>query len=283
MRAASARKRRPARRWALVTVAALDLRKRPNHRAELGSQLLAGELVSVEQHAPGGLWWRVRGPDGYPGWARSWGLESLGDKDAAAWRRRASARVRVPYAMITTRPGGGRTVSPAYLHARLAPLSGRGRWQEVELPGGGRGWIERRHLSLGRPRPAKLAARVHRLLGTPYLWGGRTAMGLDCSGFVQLVLMEAGLSPPRDAHDQWRAARALGSRACRRPGDLVFFGPRRGRVGHVGILLDPSTYAHARGVVRVNSLKPGNHLYDSELAATVRGFGRLERTSRQVP
>jgi cell wall-associated NlpC family hydrolase len=108
-------------------------------------------------------------------------------------------------------------------------------------------------------------------------------MGLDCSGFVQMVLMEAGLSPPRDAHDQWRAARRVGRGLRRRPGDLVFFGARRGRVGHVGILLDPSTYAHARGVVRVNSLDPGNELYDSELAATVRGFGRLSKRAPPAP
>jgi SH3-like domain-containing protein len=277
------RKGRRALRWGLVTVAALDLRKRPDHRSELGSQLLAGELVSVERRSQDGLWWRVRGLDGYPGWARSWGLALVTERAAALWRRRASARVRVPYTRVLSGPGRGNVVSPAYLHARLAPLTRRGRWQQVELPGGSHGWVEARHLSLGRPRPATLAARVERLLGTPYLWGGRTAMGLDCSGFVQMVLMKAGLSPPRDAHDQWRAARRVGRGARRRPGDLVFFGPRRGRVGHVGILLDPSTYAHARGVVRLNSLDPGNPLYDSELAETVRGFGRLSKRARLAP
>lgn len=271
-------------RWALVTVAALDLRKRPNHRSELGSQLLAGELVRVERRSPDGLWWRVRGPDGYPGWARSWGLASLTPAGASAWRRRATARVRVPYTMISSRPEGGKPVSPAYLNARFVPLGRRGGWREVELPGGDRGWIEERNLSLGRTRrPMSLAARIHRLLGTPYLWGGRTAMGLDCSGFVQMVLMETGISPPRDAHDQWRVARPLGRGARRRAGDLVFFGPRRGRVGHVGILLDPNTYAHARGMVRLNSLDPDNPMYDSELAATVRGFGRLGTRTRPAP
>src|SRR5262249_54573453 len=152
------------------------------------------------------------------------------------------------------------------------------------VPGGTRGWVESRHLSLGPPRrPMTLAARIHRLVGTPYLWGGRTAMGLDCSGFVQLVLMEDGISPPRDAHDQWRAARRVGKRARRRAGYLVFFGISRGRVGHLGILLDPSTYAHARGVVRLNSLDPDNPMFDSELAATVRGFGRLGQRARPVP
>src|SRR5262245_52322950 len=115
-------------RWALVTVAALDLRKRPNHRSELGSQLLLGEIVRAERRSPDGLWWRVRGPDGYPGWARSWGLAALTPREASAWRRRATARVRVPYTMIASRQHGGRPVSPAYLHARLVPLGRLGGW-----------------------------------------------------------------------------------------------------------------------------------------------------------
>ena len=264
-------------RWAVVTVAAVDVRKRPDHRAELGSQLLAGELARIERRSPDGQWWRVRGPDGYPGWARAWGLAAWSEREAAAWRRRAKARVRVPYTVVRSRPGRGAIMSPAYLHSRFEPLETRGAWRAVRLPGGGRGWIERRHLSLGRPRGGSLRERVGQLLGVPYLWGGRTAMGLDCSGFVQMVLMRGDMTLPRDAHDQWLSSRKLARGVSPRAGDLVFFGRGRGRVGHVGILLDRDTYAHARGSVRVNRLDPGNRLYDKELSDTIRGFGRPRR------
>jgi gamma-D-glutamyl-L-lysine dipeptidyl-peptidase len=278
----SSRQRRSGRaaggRWAVVTVAALDLRKRPNHRSELGSQLLAGEVAQVERRSVDGLWWRVRGPDGYPGWARAWGLALSSEAEASRWRRRATARVRVPYTVVRGGPGRGAILSPAYLHSRFAPLETRGAWREVVLPAGGRGWIERRHLALGRAPRSTLRQRVERLLGTPYLWGGRTAMGLDCSGFVQMITMEDGARLPRDAHDQWLATKRL-SRSRPRAGDLVFFGSRRGRVGHVGILLDRATYAHARGSVRLNSLIHGNQRYDKELGDTVRGYGRLPRRS----
>lgn len=258
----------------MVTIAALDLRKRPEHSSELGSQLLAGELAQVERRSPDGLWWRVRGPDGYPGWARVWGLAPLGEREAARWRRHSTARVRVPYTVIRSGPGRGTIVSPAYLHSRFVPLETRGAWRAVLLPGGGRGWIERRHLAVGRARRPTLRQRIQQLLGTPYLWGGRTAMGLDCSGFVQMVLMEDGGALPRDAHEQWLAARKLRRGSSRRAGDLVFFDKRGGRVGHVGILVDPDTFAHARGSVRLNSLVKGNRLYDKDLGDSIRGFGR---------
>jgi gamma-D-glutamyl-L-lysine dipeptidyl-peptidase len=267
-------------RWTVVTTAALDLRRRPSHRAELGSQLLLGELALLERRSPDGLWWRVRGPDGYPGWARSWGLRLLDPRQAARWRRQAHAVLQVPYAVVRRGPGRGGIVTPAYLHSRLLPLEARGAWQAVELPGGERGWIERRHLRGWGPARRRLGERIGQLLGTPYLWGGRTAMALDCSGFVQMVLMDELGPLPRDAHDQWLAARRLPRGARRRAGDLVFFARPGGRVGHVGVLLDTDTYAHARGTVHLSSLDPCNKIYDKELADTVRGFGRPSRAPR---
>ena len=268
-----------APRWAVVTIASLDLRKRPGHGAELGSQLLAGELARLERRSPDGLWWRLRGPDDYPGWARAWGLRPLSDRQAARWRRQARARVSVPYAVLRGGPGRGPVLAPAYLHSRFVPLETNGAWRAVELPDGAHGWIARRDLQVRLGRPS-LTTRIRQLIGTPYLWGGRTAMGLDCSGFVQMVLMEDSSALPRDAHDQWLAARALPPKARRRAGDLVFFGGRRGRIGHVGILLGPATYAHSRGSVRLNSLDERNRLYDKDLADTVRGFGRLRLRPR---
>jgi len=260
-------------RRAVVTIAALDVRKRPDHRSELGSQLLCGELVRVLARVDGDRWWRVAGQDGYRGWARSWGLAEL--PDAGAWERSARARLVVPCAFVRTRPKGGEVLGPVYLHSRLAPLARQGTWRQVGLPDGRRGWLRERDLAIGRGRRRPLADLVSDLMGIPYMWGGRTPMGFDCSGFVQQVMAGRNVDLPRDAHDQWRAVpRIRAGRAGR--GDLVFFGPRAGRVGHVGILLGRGVYAHARGVVRLNSLDPSNVLYDSELAESIRGFGRPE-------
>jgi cell wall-associated NlpC family hydrolase len=126
-----------------------------------------------------------------------------------------------------------------------------------------------------------LVARVRDLLGVPYLWGGRTPAGMDCSGFVQLLLEEQGCRLPRDAADQERSSRRLGLRDRLRAGDLVFFGPARAPAAHVGVLLGGGYYAHARGMVRINSLKPDNPLYDNVLSNQFRGLRRPRTGARK--
>src|SRR5262249_23980249 len=121
-----------------------------------------------------------------------------------------------------------------------------------------------------------LVERIRDLLGTPYLWGGRTPHGFDCSGLVQQLLAEQGIALPRDAHDQYLATRVdLGAKGPQ-GGDLVFFGRGRGRMQHVALVLGDGYYVHARGSVRLNSLDRGSPFYDKPLNAQIRGFGRIK-------
>jgi len=118
-------------------------------------------------------------------------------------------------------------------------------------------------------------ARIRSLLGTPYLWGGRTPAGYDCSAFVQQVLLEQGIALPRDAHEQSLACRPLREGEQEAFGDLAFFSVRRkGRMGHVGLALGGGWFAHARGVVRVDSMEASNRLHPKDLAAQFRGWYR---------
>jgi hypothetical protein len=271
-------------RFGVVTLAALDARPRPDHRSELVSQLLLGETVRVLAADDAGHWLRVRNErDGYAGWVRGWGIRPLDAMAAARWGRRAMARIADAYAPVTAEPGRGHVLTPAFWNGRLVAGRARGRHRQVELPDGRRGWI--RATALARAgRPPGIVARIRLLLGTPYLWGGRTPLGFDCSGFVQQLLWEQGVSLPRDAQQQHDATRcsALDARSLRL-GDLVYFGTSRKAVGHVALALGRGYYAHCRGCVRINSLFPDNQMYDNELFDQVVGYGRPAQEAKRTP
>jgi len=265
---------------AVVSLPALDLRREPSHSSELASQLLLGETVRVLGPEKSG-WTRVRNDaDGYTGWVRAWGLVPATAARAARWRQRARARIGVPMALIRAKPRGGAGVSPAFFGNRLiAGRASRGS-VPVELPDGRRGFVPA--AALAARRPPRLEERVSSLLGTPYLWGGRTPAGYDCSAFVQQVLLEQGLELPRDAREQCRVSRKLPPAERLRPGDLAFFRRPGEPASHVGLALGDGYFAHCRGRVTVSSVDPENALCDKDLLPQFMGWHRPSASDRPV-
>ena len=260
----------------VVQLAALDLRRRPDHRAELTSQLLMGEVVRVLERGRDDQWWRVENEsDGYAGWVRSYGIRPASRSRTRRWLALARGRVIVPYCQVRSARLGGHSLTPLFWNGRVIAGRAAGGRRRVELPDGRRGWVDAAAVGTG-PNRVKLLDRVRDLLGTPYLWGGRTPHGLDCSGLVQQLLGEQGVALPRDAHDQYLVTRRAISPAELGLGDLVFFARGKRRIQHVGLVLGGGYYVHARGVVRVNSLDPDNPFCDKPLSAQLRGFGRTK-------
>jgi cell wall-associated NlpC family hydrolase len=263
----------------VVSLAALDVRRRPDHRAELGSQLLLGEPVEILRSRDVEGWVQVRSRmDGYIGWVRAWGLLRCSRPALVNWVRRAGAEVTVPFVEALARPGGRESITPLGWGARVHAAGRKPGWIRIELPGGRTAWVPRGALRANASAPPGIEERIRSLLGVPYLWGGRTAMGLDCSGLTQLVLREQGISLPRDSRDQAFVSRPLARGESARQGDLIFFGRRGEQVSHVGIWLSPSTFVHCRGSVRIASLNPANPLCDKELLPQFRGIRRPPQT-----
>ena len=273
--------KRPEGRAAVVSLPVLDLRREPDHASELASQLLLGEAVDVLGAASDGRWLRVRGRlDGYPGWARAWGLVVASPARVARWLARARHQVRaVRVEALAERRSGG-VVSPLPWRSRVIRRARAAGRAQVELPDGRLGWVSERAVAPLGARAPGILERIQSLIGTPYLWGGRSAMALDCSGFTQLVMGEQGVGLPRDARDQWRRCRDIAARDHARLGDLVFFGAAESGQAHVGIFLGGGYFVHARGRVGINSLDPDNLLCENELAAQFRGIGRPPRNWR---
>ena len=255
----------------VVSLPVLDVRPEPAHASELLSQLLVGETVAVLAASREGGWLRVRNEaDGYVGWVRAWGVVGASATRVAGWRQRARGRIGVPLGLVRTGRGRGASVTPVFFGGRLIASRSTGGFCAVELPDGRRGYLEASALSARRP-PA-LEDRIASLLGAPYLWGGRSPAGYDCSAFVQQVLLEQGVSLPRDARDQHRRSRAVADGV--RVGDLAFFRRPGEPASHVGIALGGGYFAHCRGRVAVNSIDIDNPLFDKALRPQFMGWFR---------
>lgn len=217
-------------------IAAAVLRASPDDAAVAVSALLYGEAFTVFDLAHGWAWGQCRA-DGYVGWLRASTLVASG---AAA-----THLVSAPSATIFVAPDiKSRVLGSLPLNARVAA----GAAGEAFVAAAG-GHIHHRHLAAIDAVAADPVALALGFVGTPYVWGGRTRDGIDCSGLTQAVLRAGGIACPRDS-DQQGAAFARIAAAQRRRGDLVVF------PGHVGILADPLTLIHANAYWMTTVVEP---------------------------
>ncbi|MFQ5955906.1 MAG: C40 family peptidase [Kiloniellales bacterium] len=232
------RGRVPARRFVAgtcrrVRVGAAPLRRAPRPDALLDTELLFGEGFTVFEDRDGWAWGQSR-IDGYVGYVPSAALAE--DLVEPTHRVAALRTFLTPAPELKCPPDDGLAMNGLVAVAEVGD-------RYCRLATGG--WVFAAHLApLGEPEPDFVAV-ARRFLGVPYLWGGRTSLGLDCSGLVQLALQAAGIACPRDSDIQ----AAVVGRAIASPdpgrlerGDLVFLPDHAGFVEDGGLLL----HANAR-------------------------------------
>ncbi len=226
------------------------IRAAPDDGMVAVSQLLFGEAFTVFD-VVGGWAWGQCGHDCYVGWIR---LAALGDPTVATHRIAAASAAVFAAADIKSR-----VIRTLPLNARIAATDA-----EEHFVAAAGGFIHRRHVlplaaPLGDPSSVALG-----FVGAPYVWGGRTREGVDCSGLTQAVLAACGIVAPRDS-DQQAAAFAAIDPAARCRGDLVSF------PGHVGILADADTLIHANAHWMATVVEP---LADAAARLAPTGFHR---------
>ena len=216
-----------------VTAATLDLKRQPRPDAALDSQVLRGETLQVYDDEDGWAWVQADN-DGYVGYVASHGLS---DAVVEPTHRVVVNRTFVYPAANMKQP----VVEALPLAALVTVRDTAGSF--ARLHGGGH--VILAHLiEIDRTAERDGVVVAERLVGTPYLWGGRTPQGIDCSGLVQISFAMAGIALPRDTHMQELVGSPVvvdESLAGLRRGDLVFW------PGHVGIMSDGEMLLHANG------------------------------------
>lgn len=149
-----------------------------------------------------------------------------------------------------------------------APLTSiQKNWAEIILPDGQNGWVKSESFEKFNNNERRIIVSFSKqFLGVPYFWGGKTAAGIDCSGFVQLLHKLAGIKIRRDSIQQFEDAQPVSENINDgRPGDLLFFAEDGKKISHVAVRLEDNKIVHSRGMVRINSLNEKEALYDASL------------------
>src|SRR5512143_240280 len=222
----------PAPAQAVVVAAVENMLAAPDEGAEVVSQATLGQVVDVVETR--GTFARVRTPDRYEGWLPRASVSSYTDAATPRYAR-AGRVVEVTRLMAYLYRGAdvsaARPRTSAPLATRLEVADGPGEdWLAVRLPSGDAAYVQAGDVKAVDPRapprrgsPEEVLATARRFLGVPYLWGGMTARGLDCSGLVSRVYGANGVGLPRDALLQFESPDLVPvERGDLQPADLVF-------------------------------------------------------------
>lgn len=218
----------------------IPLRSSPAHSSEMISQILFGERFQIAEAS--GNWLRVETYfDSYKGWIDSshGGYIRFDEAENAIITGREMTCLREDGSLITLAPG-----SELYnLKENFSSF----------MTGGERYTMQGADAELFSPS-AMLTGTAIQFLNAPYLWGGRTPLGIDCSGLVQVVCKIHGIALPRDASCQAEIGITVNFFSEAHPGDLLFFSDEKEKISHTGMLLSPGKIIHASGIVRIDKV-----------------------------
>ncbi len=248
-------------RFAFVTSTHSLARERPGADEEVVTDCLLGEPLCVLKKAENGFLLCHTG-EGYVGYVLANDVYRVNSRQFQQYQAGPMVVLTGDYQMEDGRrlPAG----------ARIKYLKKIERELRVELPGGQQATLPQSSCCLYDGRSNQRVQRViqgaRRLLGTPYLWGGKTSIGTDCSGLIQTAFAAEGIYLPRDASQQIYLGRLTGTRWYRagmRAGDTLYFLGSRGKIRHTALYLGEGQYIEAvRKVVRITSFRPEDPNYD---------------------
>lgn len=282
------------RSWGIITVSVANMRSEPKESAELGSQVLMGNVVRIWKKKGGYVY--IQSPDRYLGWADPDQLHRVTREEAEQWNTAKKLFVTALVDHILEKPEDGSfPVCDVVGGAVLLNKGEIGTWVKVGLADGRTGFIKKTNVmdyaqwgtSL-RPVAENIERTGRFLMGVPYLWGGTSVKGVDCSGFTKTVYLLNGVSLNRDANqqaDQGTPVEPGKNFENLKKGDLLFFGRKAAegkneRIVHVGIYLGNKNYIHSSGSVQINSFDERSPLFNEY---NLQRFVRARRVIASAP
>lgn len=228
--------------YGICNLAIIPLRIEPSDRSEQVSQVLFGEHFEIIEQLK--QWFKVRLQyDNYEGWIDSKQCQIISESDFNEISNSAQILNHDLVEYITTKDN---SLIPIPIGASVSFLNFEGiNKNNFEFEG----------LKVTGIKPkSELIKTAFMYLNAPYLWGGKTPFGIDCSGFTQMVYKLNGYKLLRDASQQSTQGEALSFIEESEPGDLAFFDNEEGRIIHVGIIMNDNYIIHASGKVRIDRL-----------------------------
>lgn len=254
--------------WALATLSASNIRSLPDHASELVSQAEMGtpmKVLDVKEN-----WYRVQTPENYIGWMDAGGLTLMTLQELEQWRGANRCLYNRMTGSVLLKPREhSEIVSDLVLGDLLVVEAQKCGYFKVRLPDGREGYVKKKRCrsfndwSQSQPNAQSIISVATQMMGSPYLWGGATSKGVDCSGFMKMAYYSQGVILARDASQQARYGEMVDFQNLNalQPCDLLFFGKSAQRITHVGMYLGNGDFIHASGRVHISSIIPTDPKY----------------------
>ncbi|MEN0002901.1 MAG: C40 family peptidase [Bacteroidota bacterium] len=281
--------------YGVVRVSACNIRSKPSDSAELSTQSTLGTPLRIYKQQ--GNWFYIQTPDGYLGWLYKGGFTRLDKAAFEQWQ----ARERVVYLpemgfSYASTEANASVVSDLLAGNILALLAVEGDYLRVGYPDGREAYLQQsavlplsEWLQSRQPNPENILATAQNWMGRPYLWGGTSGKGVDCSGFTKSVFYLNGLMLPRDASQQVHVGKPIATDTTLVnlvPGDFLFFGTpatdtKKERIKHVAIYMGDGKIIHSAELVKIESLRRGDPDFAEDRLKTFLKAKRMLQTPNE--
>ena len=232
--------------YGICRLSLIPMRMEPDHRSEMVNQLLFGEHFSVNRESDDGKWLKIMSAlDRYEGWIQ---VEQFHEITSDYFEQVGLMDYRICTDIFSSILFNKTQVMITM--GSILPISSNELFEMDEHLA-----FNGESKSLGQKRDADFIEQTARkYLNSPYLWGGKSPFGIDCSGLTQMVFRISGYSIPRDSSQQVVSGRHIEDFKESSPGDLIIFNDDSGKIDHVGIMIENQKIIHSSGKVRIDEI-----------------------------